>query len=309
MTKLSKIDKVNPREIWKRESDFTKWLAKEENISRLSEKLQIKFEKAKVESAAGRYSVDIAADIAKDGGKVIIENQLEATDHKHLGQVITYASALDAKFVLWVVENFTDEHRQAIDWLNRNISEGINFFLIQVEVYKIDKSRPAPKFNVICEPEDWGKIAQNLSSDNKVSDTKLRQQEYWAQLIRAANQSEKSVKFSAKAPLRSWYSLRLGTSRANVALIINTQKKQFECEFYIGDDKKLFDDLYAQKDKIESDLALEGDLKWMRLDLRIASRILLTRDGDLSDKKSWNELNEWCIETSAKFADVFGDYL
>ena len=110
-TDLSKIDKVNPREIWEREADFTKWLAKEENISKLSETLQIKFEKAKVESPAGRYSVDIATDIAKGGGKVIIENQLEATDHRHLGQAITYASALDAKFVLWVVKHFTEEHR------------------------------------------------------------------------------------------------------------------------------------------------------------------------------------------------------
>ena len=179
-----------------------------------------------------------------------------------------------------------------------------------MEVYKIDNSRPAPKFNVICEPEDWGKIAQSLSSDNKVSDTKLLQQEYWAQLIQAAEQSKTSLNFRAKAPARDWYNLPLGTSRANIALIVRATKKQFECEFYIRDDKELFDKIHAQKDKVEADLAsLEGKLDWDRIDDHVASKLFLTRDGDLHDKDSWNELNEWCIETSAKFADVFGDYL
>jgi hypothetical protein len=155
---LSRITKVNPREIWKHEAlDFTQWLAREENISILCEELGIEIENVKSEASAGRYNVDIIADEIDSKRKVIIENQLEPTDHKHLGQILTYASAFDASIIIWIVTDFTEEHRQAIDWFNRNIAQGISFFLIQIEVYKIGESTPAPKFNLICEPNDWGK--------------------------------------------------------------------------------------------------------------------------------------------------------
>ena len=147
--KLSRITKVNPRDIWKHEAhDFTQWLAKDENIEILCEELELNLENIKPEAAAGRYNVDIVADDIDTKRKVIIENQLESTDHKHLGQLLTYASAYDASIIVWLVTDFTEEHRQAIDWFNRNISESISFFLVQIEVYRIGNSDPAPKFNI-----------------------------------------------------------------------------------------------------------------------------------------------------------------
>ncbi|MBQ27995.1 MAG: hypothetical protein CMH81_07670, partial [Nitrospiraceae bacterium] len=242
MTKLSKISKINPRDIWAHEAhDFTKWLAIAENIALLSEELQMQFENVSVESSAGRYFVDIVADVAENSGKAIIENQLDITNHKHLGQLITYASALEAKFILWMVTDFNEEHRQAIDWLNRHISEQINFFLIQVEVYRIDDSLPAPKFNVICEPNNWGRMMQSSASGNKVSDTKLLQHDYWEQLIAAAHQKKTKLSFGSKARPQHWYNLAFGTSRATISLTINTQKKILGCEIYIRNDKELFD--------------------------------------------------------------------
>jgi hypothetical protein len=134
---LSRITKVNPRDIWKHEAlDFTQWLAKEDNISILCEELGIEIENVKPEASAGRYNVDIIADEIDSKRKVIIENQLEPTDHKHLGQILTYASAYDAAIIIWVVTDYTEEHKQAIDWFNRNIVQGISFFLVQIEVYK-----------------------------------------------------------------------------------------------------------------------------------------------------------------------------
>ena len=119
---LSRITKVNPRDIWKHEAlDFTQWLAKEENISILCEELGIEIENIKPEASAGRYNVDIIADEIDSKRKVIIENQLEPTDHKHLGQILTYASSYDAAIIIWIVTDYTEEHRQAIDWFNRNI--------------------------------------------------------------------------------------------------------------------------------------------------------------------------------------------
>ena len=105
--KLSKVKKLNPRDIWKHEAlDFTQWLVKEENIDNLCEVLDLNLENIKAESSAGRYNVDIVADEVDNNCKVIIENQLESTDHKHLGQLLTYASAFDASIIIWLVTDF-----------------------------------------------------------------------------------------------------------------------------------------------------------------------------------------------------------
>ena len=307
---LSRINKLGLNEIWEHENHFTEWLAEEENISILSEEIGIYFENIKTQFRAGRFIADIVADVAGGDGTVVIENQIKPANHNHLGQIITYASALDAKFVLWIVTDFTEEHHEAIDWLNRNISEGINFFLIQVEVYKIDNSAPAPKFNVICKPNDWSKLAKRLASGDELSGTQLLQMEYWDQLIKASEKSKTNLKFRAKAYPANFYDLSFGDNRAYISLLVYIGEKKIGCELYIREDKKLFEDLEAKKDEIESALALEGDLKWERLDDSVKkSRIFLTRHGDLRDEKSWNELNQWHIDTADKFVEVFSRYL
>ena len=177
--KLSKIKKVNPRNIWKHEAlDFTAWLKQEENLNLLCEELDLNLENIKSEDGAGRYNVDITADDADTGRKVVIENQLESTDHKHLGQILTYASAFDASIIIWLVTDYTEEHRQAIDWFNRNMSDSISFFLIQLEVYQIEDSPNAPKFNIISEPNNWGKAIKKSNSGDTISDLKLMQKEF-----------------------------------------------------------------------------------------------------------------------------------
>lgn len=303
MTILSKISKVHPRDVWAHEAyDFTKWLAAEENISLLSDELQIQFENVRIESAAGRYFVDIVADVADNGGKVIIENQLETTNHRHLGQLITYASAFDAKFILWVVTDFNEEHRQAIDWLNRNISENTNFFLIQVEVYRIDDSRPAPKFTVISEPNNWGRVIKSSASGNEVSDTKLLQHEFWEQLIEVGR-NESHLSYGSKARPQHWYNLSFGTSRAHITLTTNTQKSLVGVGIYITNDKPLFDLLAQQKEDIEAEVGMK--LNWMRREEATACRINTTTGIDITKREQWQQANQWLIQSADSFAKAF----
>lgn len=299
---------MNPREVWAHEAyDFTKWLAQSENMALLSEELQIQFENIRMESAAGRYFVDIVADVSENGGKAIIENQLETTNHRHLGQLLTYASAFDANFILWIVADFNEEHRQAIDWLNRNIIENVNFFLVQVEVYKIDSSLPAPKFTVICEPNNWGRMVQSSASGNNVSDTKLLQHEYWEQLTAAALIRKTQLSYGRKARPQHWYNIALGTSRAHIALTTNTQKKLVGCEVYIRDDKALFDKLAIHKDEIEAELGMS--LSWLRLDGGKASRILCSTEVDITQRANWQMANEWFMDTADSLAKAFSRYI
>mgnify|MGYP000238538909 CR=1 FL=1 len=135
--KLGALKKVDLRKIWYHEAhDFTKWLAKEENISKLTEELDIDIENIIPEASSGRYNVDILANEVHTGKKVIIENQLEVTDHKHLGQILTYASGHDASIIIWLVKDYREEHKQSIDWFNVNMAEAISFFLVKIESSK-----------------------------------------------------------------------------------------------------------------------------------------------------------------------------
>lgn len=306
--KLSRITKINPREVWKHEAlHFTQWLAKEENISVLCEELGINLENIKPEASAGRYNVDIVADDIDTKRKVIIENQLESTDHKHLGQLLTYASAYDASMIIWVVTDYTEEHRQAIDWFNRNISENISFFLVQIEVYKIGDSDAAPKFNIICEPNNWGKAVKSSGTGDVVSATKLLQMEFWEGLKACATKTNTSVNFSHTPQPKHWFNISIGTSRCHLALTLNTQKGYIGCEVYIRNDKSLYDNFHNNKEQIEA--AIGQELEWMELPDATASRILLTYKGNPKDRKRWGEYFNWCTETVEKFNKAFKPFV
>ena len=143
------------REAWPHEAhDFTPWLAK--NINVLGEAVGIDIAIEETESSVGDFNVDIFASDADTGRKIVIENQLEDTDHDHLGKLITYASGKDAELVIWVVKKARPEHRAAIEWLNNHTDEGIGFILCEIKVYKIgDSDVAAPKFAIIERPNDW----------------------------------------------------------------------------------------------------------------------------------------------------------
>jgi hypothetical protein len=304
---LSRITKVNPREIWRHEAlDFTQWLAKEENISVLCEELELNLENIKPEAAAGRYNVDLVADDIDTKRKVIIENQLEPTDHKHLGQILTYASSYDASIIIWIVTDYTEEHRQAIDWFNRNISENISFFLLQIEVYRIGNSDPAPKFNIICEPNDWGKAIKKSGAGDVVSETKLLQMEFWEGLKAYAATKNTPINFNHAAQPKHWFNVSIGTSKCHIALTINTQKGYVGCEIYIRNDKALYEKFHQNKEKIEASIGSELD--WMELPDATASRILLTMKSNPKDRKNWESYFAWCVDTTEKFKSGFSPH-
>ena len=138
------------RKVWPHEAlDFTPWLAKDENIAILANEIGMEIAVDGTESAVGDFSVDIIATDIATGQKVIIENQLEDTNHDHLGKLITYAAGKDAQTIIWVVKHAREEHRAAIEWLNNHTDDDIGFFLCEIHLYKVGGSNPAVKFSVI----------------------------------------------------------------------------------------------------------------------------------------------------------------
>lgn len=169
---LGTIKKVDLKSVWPHEAlDFTKWLAEESSLALLSEAVGMDLELREVESAVGSFRADIYAADTATGAKVIIENQLEDTNHDHLGKIITYAAGKGAQVVIWIVRHARDEHRQAIEWLNAHTDDEAAFFLVEIEVWSIGDSLPAPRFNVVEQPNEWAravKASEGMSETDKI---------------------------------------------------------------------------------------------------------------------------------------------
>jgi len=165
MSNLGRLEKVELRDIWKTEDrDFTPWLAQEDNMVVLSETLAMDLEVEAQERNVGPFRADILCKDTFDSSWVLIENQLERTDHTHLGQLLTYAAGLEAVTIVWIAAKVTDEHRAALDWLNDHTDEKIRFFGLEVELWKIGQSLAAPKFNIVSKPNEWTRSISRASS-------------------------------------------------------------------------------------------------------------------------------------------------
>ena len=306
MSRLAKLTQITDlREIWKHEArDFSKWLSDEENLKGLSDAVGISIVLSELESAVGSFSVDLFATEEGTGRKIIIENQLADTDHDHLGKIITYAAGKSADFIIWIVRRARDEHRQAVEWLNRRTDEDVGFFLIEIELWKIDDSLPAPRFNVVEKPNGWAKA---IKAAEGLSETQKLQLEFWQTFNEYAfSKTEFSSAFSRrKAQPQHWYDLSVGSSEYHIGLTANTQKKRLGVEIYINDNKELFAKFQTQKEAIAEFLGMQ--VEWR--DANKASRILTLSNGDIMKGASaWNPLFDWFIETAIKFKAMIKNF-
>jgi len=305
MDKLGRLQKVELREVWRHEErDFSTWLAEEENIELLADELGVELDNIRQEAEVGSFRVDLLAEEANTGRKVIIENQLESTNHDHLGKIITYAAGYDAEIIVWIVREARDEHRRAIEWLNEHTDESIGFFLIRMEVWRIGNSPPAPKFHVVLQPNDWAKAVKKTVNSGQLSRTKLLQLEYWEQLREMAMGISKSLRL--KQPKADhWYPIRIGTSQAHISLMIN--KDIIGVDLYIRNNQALFNCLYKQKHAIEEAIGLSLD--WQPLPMNKASYIRASKPDDYTRHDQWPEQHRWLLKTAEAFKEVFSLYV
>jgi hypothetical protein len=223
---LDKLKRVELRDVWKGEANgFTPWLAKEENIRILSEEIGIDLEVQNHEEKVGPFRADILCKDTSTDHFVLIENQLERTDHNHLGQLMTYAAGLDAVTIIWIAKKFTEEHRAALDWLNNKTNESVEFFGIEIELYQIGNSDPAPKFNIISKPNDWSKTIRRTADSGQFTETKLLQQEYWQSFKNYVEKNNERFKMQKPLP-QHWTNISIGSSKIRLQAIMNTRDKR-----------------------------------------------------------------------------------
>lgn len=304
---LEKLKKIDLREQWRHEaSDFTQWLAKDENLELLSDEIGIEISLVQSEAKVGSFHVDILAEENQTGRNIVIENQLENTDHDHLGKLITYSSGYDAEIIIWIVKDVRDEHKQAIDWLNENTYEDIYFFIAKIELWQIKDSPYAPKFDIVSKPNNWAKAVKQSTKKSSLSETKIMQLEFWENFKNFAK--DHRTLFSLRKPHpQHWYDISIGTSQAHLSLTVDTRNDQIRCEFYIPDSEELFNGLKEYKKEIEENI--DCQLEWMELPNKKASRIRAIYNIDVNDEENWDECFSWLLKKANEFYDVFGKYL
>lgn len=306
--RLGRLKRVELREIWTSEAtSFTPWLARAENLAILGDTLKIELELEAQERAVGPFRADLLCKDIDNDRWVLIENQLERTDHIHLGQLLTYASGLDAVTIVWIAARFTEEHRSTLDWLNKITNESFRFFGLEVELWRIGASPAAPKFNVVSKPNEWSSSvakAAGAIDAGELSETEAMRERYWAALNLKLEEIGGAVSGKRKPQPQSWMHYKIGRSQ-RIGGAMNIQKSQIRGEIYLRGPaaKTFFRLLKKQENEIESELGYRLD--WQELPEGQDCRIAVHTDADPTDEADWPRQHEWLAKRINEMYRVF----
>ncbi|PUE31411.1 DUF4268 domain-containing protein [Limnohabitans sp. Jir72] len=303
---LSKLERVPLREAWKHEAnDFTPWLAEEDNLNTLADALGLAdLELVATEHWVGEFKLDILCTSGDD--QVIIENQLEKTNHTHLGQILTYAAGTGAKKVIWVAESFRPEHVAAFEFLNQNTTEELSFFAVEVVLWRIGDSPLAPKFEVVAKPNDWAKTGrEQTKAAANATPTKQLQLKLWHALVDVLAQKAPNIRPQTPRP-QHWLNIAIGRAGFKIAPTASHKDDRLGVEVYIfhNESKKMYEALLSQKPSIEQALGFELD--WQELPDAHACRIATWRqDSPIEDEAQWGAYLDWFVQRIVKMNAVF----
>lgn len=307
---LGRLEPVQLREIWTSESnDFTPWLAREGNLSVLGEALDIELELEAQETSVGPFRADILCRDTVTSEWVLIENQLERTNHTHLGQLLTYASGLEAVTIVWIAAVFSDEHRATLDWLNAITEERFRFFGLEVELWRIGESVAAPKFNVVSKPNDWSKsVAKGSRSldGGELSEVRTMQLEYWEALNSALDDIGGPVRGNRKPQALSYMSYAIGRTNFRLNAVMGRQQRRVRVQLEIwGRDARAYvERLREQEVTIQAEL--DKELEWETFSVHNYVSINLN-DHDPEDRDDWPYQHQWLATNLNKLHGVFAD--
>jgi hypothetical protein len=307
---LGRLERVELRNIWLSESsEFTPWLARPENLAVLAEAVGFELELEAQERNVGPFRADILCKDVETGHWVLIENQLEKTDHTHLGQLLTYASGLQAVTIIWIAARFTEQHRATLDWLNEITDDRFGFFGLEVELWRIGESPAAPKFNVVSKPNDWARdvnVAARAIAAEPLTDTRQKQLAYWTLWREHFEKSGSAYRARKPAP-QHWLDFSIGRRDywLSATLIASERRAGIELNMRnTPDNKANFEALLADKAAIEEEFG--QSLIWSPLPGKKSSRVALHKlDVDPLEESNWPELLAWMQDAFDRFQQIF----
>ena len=257
------------------------------------------------ETNVGPFRADILCKNTAGGAWVLIENQLERTDHTHLGQLLTYAAGLHAVTVIWIAERFTDEHRATLDWLNEITNDTFEFFGLEVELWRIGDSLAAPKFNVVSKPNDWSRSVGEIARDNNrnLTPTRSLQLAFWSALRKRLEETDSPIHVR-KPRAQNWMGFSIGRAGFTLGGWLNSRDKWIAVylDIYPPHVTPYFRLLEQQRKEIEQEL---GKLEWRPLPGQKSSMIRLRENADLVQEEDWPNQLDWMVSMLERFDQTF----
>lgn len=298
---LGRLATVRPRDVWPHEAlNFTPWLL--ENVDVLSELLNMDLVLDTAEHAVGNFSLDLIGRDQATGGTVIVENQLEASDHTHLGQILTYAAGTDPTTVVWVAAQFREEHRAALDWLNSRTDEGTRFFGVEIGVVRIGQSVPAPSFRLIVQPNDWEKTVRATTTHAEPSVKQLLYTQFWTAWIDRLASAKPEWSRATHAPLYGWFAMPTGLTGASFYAYFT--KRGLSSELYFESpnaelNTSLYESLLQSREQFEQ--AYGGSLDWQPMEGSKATRIGEYLAGAaVTSESEWAQYIDWLLDRQTR---------
>ena len=299
---LGKLEHVNLRKQWPDEAkNFTPWLSSEEGLTLLGEAIGMELELEATEVTVGHYRADIVAKDTLSNQYVVIENQLESTNHDHIGKLFTYAASFNASVLIWIAGKHREEHRQAIDWFNEITFENVDFYGIEVELLKIGNSSLAPNIKIVSKPNESTRSIR--AEKAKITEGGSLKVEWWTSFNEYIDDHALDVQ-KRKPHVYHWYDIAIGKSGVRLSLKVRfIRGVAISCEVYIDDSKDMFHSFYKKKDQIES--IIGEKLEWHELPEAKASKIVLSYKIDPNAKDNRNKCFKWYADTLANFRKAF----
>ncbi len=309
---LGRLQRVELRDAWVSEShDFTPWLAEEDNLRLLGEIIGIDLELESQEENVGSFRADILCKDTATEDWVVIENQLERTDHTHLGQLLTYAAGLNAVTIVWIAERFTEEHRAAMDWLNERTDEKINLFGLEIELWTIGDSPIAPKFNIVSQPNDWSRTVQKAASGGPMTEHEQLQLKYWTAFRQYMQDNGSFVKCQKPFP-QNWTNHAIGRSGVHLSSIISLRNSggnagvpEIRVELVLNGPKAKQEFELLEQQKRDLHTALGFPLTWHNPEGKHMCTLYVRQDADFTKEQLWPPQFEWLREKVETMSKVF----
>lgn len=306
---LGRLSRVELRNVWSSESgNFTPWLAQDENLTLLGEAIGLDLELEATEKDVGIFRADIVCKDTVADAWVLIENQIEPTNHAHLGQLLTYAAGLNAVTIVWIAERIRDEHRAALDWLNEVTNENINFFGLEIELWQIGASMAAPKFNIVSQPNDWTRlVSESRKEADEVTPVKQLQLEYWTAFREYLRQSGSFLKGRKPRP-QHWYNFSIGRTGFRLTAFVNTREKRIGVQFtmYSPNAKSQYRFLEQQRAHLETTI---GETLIWKEAVKYGIITLPISNADPTQKQQWENQHQQLRERLELFHRTFQPYL
>lgn len=304
---LGQLEPVDLRLIFPNEATaFTPWLAEEKNLALLGETIGLELELAAQEKDVGPFRADILCKSTETDEWVVVENQIEKTNHTHLGQILTYAAGLDAVTIVWIAASFTDEHVAALNWLNNNTPNRISFFGLEIELFRIGNSPVAPKFNIRSQPNSFVKgVRTPPGLGGSLSEMEQLQQRFWTGFYEYMEKSKSPVKCRKPGPRQSMVH-PIGKAGFHISSKLSSGKSGHEGPevrvTLIVNGQKRFAALKEHREQI--DHALGEDLIWENPDGQKRCRIYRRKLWDFTDEDTWPEIKNWLKSNVEQFQKI-----